>query len=173
MDKQASYLTRMAAATAGGQTCGAQEADIEYELFTLSHILTALQRLSREEFSCIHIYILKKKNNQRKKSTKCLDRNHTRPPQGLESEGRLAPRASSADVPARVPHFCAWLHLQNVKEGMLEGFSQGDALGGLILQHALDEVEEAVMVLSFRGQVSLQGVEGEVRVLRMLPKLES
>lgn len=68
--------------------------------------------------------------------------------------------ASPADVPARVPHFCAGLHAQHVKEGVLEGLSQGDALGRLILQHALNEVEQAVMVLSLRGQVSLPGRGG-------------
>lgn len=71
--------------------------------------------------------------------------------------------ASPADVSARVPHFCARLHLQHIKEGVLEGFGQGDALGRLVLQHALNEVEKAVMVLSLRGQVSLGRWRGEVR----------
>jgi len=63
--------------------------------------------------------------------------------------------ASPADVSARVPHLCARLHLQHVKEWVLEGFGQADALGRLVLQHALNEVEKAVVVLSLGGQVAL------------------
>lgn len=128
------------------------EADIEYGLFTVSHILTALQMCPGRSS---HVYILKNK------STKCL-KSH-RPPRGLKSAGRWAPVASPADVPARVPHFCARLHLQHVEEGMLEGFGQGDALGRLVLQHALDEVEKAVVVLGLRVQVALGRGRGQVQ----------
>lgn len=83
----------------------------------------------------------------------------------------MAPVASPADVSARVPHLCARLHLQHVKKGVLEGFSQADAFGRLVLQHALDEVEKAVVVLSLRGQVALGREEGEVRVRMLLPVL--
>lgn len=79
--------------------------------------------------------------------------------------------ASPADVPARVPHFCAGLHAQHVEEGVLEGLGQGDALGRLVLQHALDEVEQAVMVLGLRGQVSLQGARGRSGPRRLHPVL--
>lgn len=78
--------------------------------------------------------------------------------------------ASPADVPARVPHFCARLHLQHVEEGMLEGFSQGDALGRLVLQHALDEVEKAVVVLGLRVQVALGSGRGQVTAKDTAPR---
>lgn len=78
--------------------------------------------------------------------------------------------ASPADVSARVPHFCAWLHLQHVEERVLEGFSQADALGRLVLQHALNEVKKAVMVLGLRSQVPLWRERGEVRAEDAAPR---
>lgn len=77
--------------------------------------------------------------------------------QSLEADG------SPADVSVALPVLTArgLADAAVLKERVLEGVGQHQPLGGFILQHALDEVEQLVVLLRLRQQIPL--MEGQKR----------
>ena len=70
-------------------------------------------------------------------------------------------RGSPADVPVAFPVLAArrFASPPVLEERVFERVSQSEPLGGLVLQHAFNEVKQLVVLLRLRQQVPLRGKE--------------